>query len=78
MNIVITADAELRFIYTDELQPLLELGRPTVRRASMVEPTEDGRWSADLSPVDGPLLGPFVLRSEALTAEIEWLTQNGF
>jgi hypothetical protein len=42
-------------------------------RASLVEPDEEGRWWADLSPVDGPLLGPFRQRSQALDAEEEWL-----
>ncbi len=55
MNINITADGELRFIYADDLQPLLELGTPQVRRASHVEPTDDGQWTADLSPVAVPL-----------------------
>ena len=35
-----------------------------------------GRWLADLSPVSGPLLGPFCLRSQALAAEQEWLVEN--
>ena len=78
MNINITTDGELRFIYADDLQPLLELGTPQVRRASHVEPTEDGRWTADMSPVSGPLLGPFTLRSEALAAETAWLSKHGF
>jgi hypothetical protein len=38
-----------------------------------VEPTLDGRWTADLAPVHGPVLGPFSSRSEALTAERHWL-----
>ena len=39
------------------------------RRASHVEPDADGRWWADLSPVAGPRLGPFEVRSAALDAE---------
>ncbi len=78
MNINITPDGELHFIYADELQPLLELRKPTVQRVSHVEPTDDGRWTADLSPVNGPVLGPFALRGEALAAETTWLSQNGF
>ena len=46
-----------------------------IRRASHVEPTADGQWTADLSPIDGgPLLGPFPMRAEALAAEAEWIT----
>jgi len=78
MNINITTDGKLRFIYADDLQPLLELGTPQVRRASHVEPTENGQWTADMSPVSGPVLGPFTLRSEALTAEADWLRELGY
>jgi len=38
-----------------------------------VEPTSDGRWTVDLSPVNGPRLGPFPLRSAALATELQWL-----
>jgi hypothetical protein len=41
-----------------------------------VEPDTVGRWLADMAPVDGPVLGPFDRRSEALAAEREWLEQN--
>ncbi|QDT14211.1 hypothetical protein [Alienimonas californiensis] len=51
------------------------LGAASVVRASHVEPA-DGCWTADLSPVGGPVLGPFSLRSEALTAEADWLTRH--
>ena len=42
---------------------------PSITRASHVEPDAEGRWLADLTPVAGPVLGPFDLRSEALAAE---------
>lgn len=35
-----------------------------------------GTWWADLTPVEGPVLGPFTKRSEALAAEAEWLEAN--
>ena len=38
-----------------------------------VEPDRDGFWWADMGPVDGPVLGPFRNRTEALTAERGWL-----
>jgi len=63
-------------IYNDSVvQALKGMGTPQIRRASHVEPTEDGRWTADLSPVTNPplVLGPFMTRSEALAAEVEWL-----
>ncbi|MBL8794615.1 MAG: hypothetical protein JNM56_11980, partial [Planctomycetia bacterium] len=52
------------------------LGLIAIRRASHVEPAAEGSWFADLSPVDGPVLGPFRLRSEALAAERRWLEDH--
>jgi len=75
MEIVITADGNLRCLYGEAVN-LHVLGRLEIRRGSHVEPTEDGCWTADLSPVGGPTLGPFPNRSEALTAEREWLQKN--
>lgn len=63
----------LEFIYADDLRPLLDLGHAAITRASFVEPTRDGHWTADLSPVGGPLLGPFLLRDQALREERTWL-----
>ncbi len=62
-------------IYSDDLACLLTEGQASIRRASHVEPCEGG-WSADLSPVDGPTLGPFDLRVTALAAEAKWLEVN--
>ncbi len=72
MDIIISQNGQLRFIYNDDLLGLTELGETTVQRASHVEPC-DGGWSADMSPVDGPTLGPFKTRSEALQHEVDWL-----
>src|SRR5262249_5650479 len=55
---------------------LAAIGEMTIRRASHFEPGGDARWWADLSPVKGPLLGPFDRRSEALAAEQVWLEQR--
>jgi hypothetical protein len=60
----------------DEAIDLGSLGRLSIRRGSFVEPTKDGQWTADLSPVKGPSLGPFPLRSQALDAERCWLEEN--
>ena len=76
MQITISPNGELSFIYKDELRPLLDIGKADIRRVSHVEPTQDGRWSADLSPVGGPILGPFEFRQDALEAEVEWLNQH--
>jgi len=75
MVLVIGADGVSRCLYGEEI-PLGEMGRLTISRASHVEPDEAGRWWADLSPVGGPRLGPFPRRSEALTAEREWLVEH--
>jgi len=65
----------VRCVY-DESIDLATLGRVTIRRGSYVEPTVDGHWTADLSPVNGPFLGPFATRSAALVAELDWLRQH--
>lgn len=72
MNLRIEPDGSITTIYTEAID-LEALGRPQIERASHVEPTDDAQWTADLSPVGGPVLGPFARRSEALQAEIEWL-----
>lgn len=76
--LTIEPDGTMKFIYQDELADMLDLGEPCVQRVSHVEPCQGGSWLADLSPVLGPLLGPFRLRRDALAAEIEWLRANGF
>lgn len=79
--LAIRPDGAARAIYDDRLAPVFAaLGRPVVTRAGRVEPvTEDGfaiGWQADLSPVGGPVLGPFASRRDALEAEREWLTRE--
>lgn len=65
-------------IYTEVIN-LSELGSLDISRASHVEPTEDGMWTADMSPVkEGIILGPFAKRSEALEAESKWLNEYLF
>jgi len=75
MELVVHADGSLRCLY-DETVDLSPLGQVTIRRASHVEPTNQGQWQADLSPVQGPVIGPFALRSEALAAEFDWLRNH--
>ena len=72
MELVITPDGTTRCVYGEEIN-LAGLGDVHIRRASTVEPDAEGRWWADLSPVAGPKLGPFPVRSLALAAELAWL-----
>jgi len=78
MLINVDTSGTVSMIHSDDMVELLAEGRATIKRASHVEPTEDGQWQADLSPVDGPTLGPFALRSQALAAEVEWLETHIF
>jgi hypothetical protein len=75
MQIIIDPQGIGRCIY-DETIALPALGRIKIRRGSHVEPIEGGKWIADLSPVGGPALGPFVFRSQAWAAERRWLEKN--
>jgi len=75
MELLIEANGNIRCVYGEAI-PLAQLGYVEIRRGSHVEPTGDGRWTADLSPVNGPVLGPFETRSAALAAEIDWLGQH--
>lgn len=72
MQVIITPGGEVRCLYGEAVD-LASLGAPLLRRASHVEPGPQGGWWADLSPVHGPTLGPFALRSRALAAEAAWL-----
>ena len=75
MQLVIGTDGNCRCIY-DEAIDLHALGQLQIERASHVEPTADSQWTADLSPVTGPVLGPFRCRAQALTAEVDWLANH--
>ena len=72
IELIVHPDGTARSVYGEELD-FTRLGEVQIRRASTVEPDELGQWWADLSPVDGPKLGPFSLRSAALEAEVNWL-----
>ena len=72
MQLIIAPGGVVRCIYCEAID-LTALGNPAISRASHVEPDRHGHWWADLGPVNGPVLGPFDLRSDALTAEMAWL-----
>ncbi len=72
MHLHIDPGGTVRCVYAEAID-LSSLGTPSIRRASHVEPDEQGSWWADLSPVGGPTLGPFPARTSALAAEQAWL-----
>jgi hypothetical protein len=72
MEFVVGCDGVARCIY-DEGMALREIGTLKITRASHVEPDAAGYWWADMGPVDGPVLGPYGSRSEALGAERAFL-----
>lgn len=76
-EIIVEPNGMARFIYGDDIAEVMrDVGLLSVDRASHVEPTSDGQWSADMSPVGGPELGPFTTRREALATEVAWLKAN--
>lgn len=75
MQLLIQPGGTIRCLYGETIE-LSRFGPLSISRASHVEPTSEGAWRADLSPVNGPVLGPFTTRSAALTAEVAWLEAN--
>lgn len=75
IDLMITAQGIVRALYT-EVIPLQELGCMQIERASHVDPDASGQWRADLQPSQGPVLGPFTSRSQALSAEQTWLNEH--
>ena len=62
-------------LYGDEISEILGVvGEVRIKRASHVEP-RGAKWFAEI--VDGPVLGPFDKRAEAIEAEIDWLRKSG-
>jgi len=75
MELIIKPGGKITAVYSEKID-VRELGPPSIRRVSHVEPNERGEWTADLAPVGGPCLGPFPTRSGALKAEQEWLSDH--
>jgi hypothetical protein len=75
MTILIRRDGTLRCLYGEAID-LADIGHLAIERASHVEPDATGRWIADLTPVSGPILGPYAARSLALAAEAAWIEEN--
>ena len=75
MDLIVSPDGTIRAVYAEAID-LGVLGQAVITRASHVELDDRGRWLADLTPVAGPVLGPFDRRSLALQAEQAWLEAN--
>jgi hypothetical protein len=76
-TIVVRPNGLIEFIYDDDLKGFIDQqSEKKLFRASHVEPDDKGNWWADLSPIDGPKLGPFNTRQAALNAEVEWIQKN--
>lgn len=74
MIMIVSPQGEIQCLYAEDLD-LDSFGPLSIQRGSHVEPDELGRWWADLSSVNGPTLGPYRLRSDALDAERVWLEE---
>ena len=73
-------DGTVSAIWDDRIQDFLTLPGLATRRASNVEPgdptkrQDPNQWYADMSPSGHPVvMGPFIVRGDALKAETEWL-----
>ena len=75
MQILVEPGGTVRCLYGEAIE-LATLGPLQIARASHVEPIASGQWLADLSPLSGPVLGPFTCRSDALAAEEAWITKH--
>lgn len=75
MTLLVLGDGSIRSVYGEAIE-LAALGDVRLRRAGHLEPDSGGQWWADLTAVNGPVLGPFERRSDALTAESRWLDEH--
>jgi hypothetical protein len=75
MELVVETRGTLRCMYGEEID-LAAIGRLTIVRGSFVEPDSKGHWITDLSPINGPILGPFMSRSIALAVERSWIEED--
>jgi hypothetical protein len=78
----IAPNGKMTFIHDDQFKGLLSQGKATITRASHVEPGDPAKgqdplkWYADMAPSNGPILGPFETRQEALDQETTWINEN--
>lgn len=78
--ITVKPDGSMEFVYNDKLRGLIKQGEAKITRASTIEPGDPSlgqdplRWYATM--FDGPVLGPFETREQALAEEEEWINKN--
>ena len=77
MKIIVAKSGSSRHLLAEDHEDFLScLGKSVrIKRSSHVE-FIDGNWLADMHPSDGPILGPFGTRKQALLAETKWLEDN--
>ena len=77
MKIIVAKNGCSRHLLAENHEDFLScLGKPiSIQRSSHVE-FVDGNWMADMHPANGPVLGPFNTRKQALLAETKWLEDN--
>jgi hypothetical protein len=71
-RVISIKDGLVKHVYADDFI----VGTGSIKRASHVEPSPDGTWFVDLSPVGGPLRKGFVKRQEALDWEVAWINDQ--
>lgn len=79
VEIMIAPDGTIAFIHNDSVtEQLRQVGDVSIKRASNVEPTENGQWNVDMTPVGGPERLPetFDRRSDALASEVQYLKEH--
>ena len=72
MHLVVAPDGTARDLRRDDRPGRAWPPRPSPAPATSSR-TPKAAGTPDLRPVDGPVLGPFDRRSEALEAEVAWL-----
>ena len=75
-TLIVGTNGDVRMLYDDAWARFMRsLGECVVRRASHVEPSGT-KWVADMSPVGGPVFGPFSERRIALGVERLYLLRH--
>lgn len=71
----IAPDGTLYFLYSDELRPLMDLGKPSIAQISSIGTEEDAQWYVVIH-TDASIFGPYRLLSEAQEKEKSYIEEN--